>query len=170
MHLAGYSAVPASAPAVDASRTALSSLFNIVEAAQQWGVARVGVASTIGVYGGTHADGALREDMPVLLAAPHPIPRYKKIGELLSEQLSASTGIEIITYRISAPWGPLGHDDPFFPAPELIHAAARGTTPDLSRLLTLAHAHPGSALDLCYVKDTARAIALLQLAPHLDHP
>ena len=29
--------------------------------------------------------------------------------------------------------------------------------------------HLGDGLDLCYVKDTGRAIALIQLASHLQH-
>jgi hypothetical protein len=139
----------------------------VVEAAQEWNVGRVGVASTIGVYAGTATAGPLREDMPLPLSAPHPIPRGKKIDELLAEQLSETTGIEIVNYRISGTWGPLGHADPFFAAPALIHAAARGTEPDLSVLAGPAYAE--DALDLCYVKDTGRAIALLQLADHLTH-
>lgn len=167
VHLAGYDRLATPEPAVDAARKALDGLLNVVQVAQEWGVKRVGLASTIGVYGGLTTAGALREDVPVLLSAPHPIPRYKKINELLGEQLSETSGIEIINYRISATWGPLGHDDPFFPAPALIRAAASGTAPDLSGIVRLAHAE--DALDLCYVKDTARAIALLQLAEHLGH-
>lgn len=168
VHLAGYHAwLPTSEPAVPATRAALDGLLNVVEAAQEWNVGRVGVASTIGVYAGTATDGPLREDMPLPLSAPHPIPRGKKIDELLAEQLSETTGIEIVNYRISGTWGPLGHADPFFAAPALIHAAARGTEPDLSVLAGPAYAE--DALDLCYVKDTGRAIALLQLADHLTH-
>ncbi|MGH3505356.1 MAG: NAD-dependent epimerase/dehydratase family protein, partial [Nocardioidaceae bacterium] len=48
-----------------------------------------------------------------------------------------------------------------------IHAAAHGSEPNLSGLMTPPHAE--DALDLCYVKDTGRAIALLQLAEHLNH-
>ncbi|WP_326950873.1 NAD(P)-dependent oxidoreductase [Amycolatopsis sp. NBC_01307] len=167
VHLAGYDRFASPEAAVDAARKALDGLLNVVQVAQDWGVKRVGLASTIGVYSGVAADGALREDMPMPLSAPHPIPRYKKINELLGEQLSEASGIEIINCRISATWGPLGHDDPFFPAPALIHAAARGTTPDLSGIVRPVHAE--DALDLCYVKDTGRAIALLQLAEHLNH-
>jgi UDP-glucose 4-epimerase len=103
----------------------------------------------------------------VLLTAPHPIPRSKKIAELLGEQLAEATGSEIINLRISGTWGPLGHEDPFFAAPALIHAAATGKPLDLSGLL--AQPHLGDGLDLCYVKDTGRAIAMLQLAGHLQH-
>lgn len=168
VHLAGYDAwLPQPGPPVPATRKAIDGLLNVVEAAQNWGVTRVGVASTIGVYGGATAHGALHESIPVALSAPHPIPRSKKIGELLTEQLAETTGIEIINYRISGTWGPLGHEDPFFAAPALIHAAARGQAPDLTKLLAPPHAQ--DALDLCYVKDTGRAIALLQLADQLNH-
>jgi UDP-glucose 4-epimerase len=167
IHLAGYDRAAAPQPAVEAARRALDGLFNIVQVAQDWGVNRVGIASTIGVYGGLAAEGPLREDMPVLLRAPHPIPRYKKINELLGEQLAETTAIEIINLRISGTWGPLGHEDPFFAAPALIHAAASGTAPDLSAILVPVHRE--DALDLTYVKDTGRAIALLQLADRLNH-
>ena len=98
---------------------------------------------------------------------PHPIPRSKKIAELLGEQLAEATGTQIVSLRISGSWGPLGHQDPFFAAPALIHAAASGKPLDLSALLI--PPHPGDGLDLCYVKDTGRAIALIQLAGHLQH-
>jgi UDP-glucose 4-epimerase len=51
--------------------------------------------------------------------------------------------------------------------PQLVHAAARGTAPDFSALRSPAYG--GDGLDVCYVKDCARAIALLQLAPQLNH-
>ncbi len=167
VHLAGYDLAGAPRPAVDGARAMLDGLFNVVQVAEEWGVARVGLASTIGVYGGLPDTGALHEDMPVRLSAPHPIPRFKKINELLGEQLAEASGLEIINLRISGTWGPLGHDDPFFAAPALIHAAAAATAPDLSAILVPVHAD--DALDLCYVKDTGRAIALLQTAPHLRH-
>src|ERR1700728_3839387 len=126
-----------------------------------------GTASTLGVYGGIAHSGPLTEDLPVLLTAPHPIPRSKKIAELLGEQLAEATGTEIVSLRISGTWGPLGHEDPFFAAPALIHAAASGKPLDLSALLIPPHL--GDGLDLCYVKDTGRAIALIQLAGHLRH-
>lgn len=168
VHLAGSMPWPPSSDhPVAAARTALGGLFNIMQAAQEWGVRRVGVASTIGVYGGLPAEGPLREDMPLPMTSRHLIPAFKKIGELLNDHLADATGLDIVNYRISGTWGPRGHDDPFFPAPALVHAAARGTAPDLSRLARPARAE--DALDLCYVKDTGRAIALLQLAGQLSH-
>ena len=167
VHLAGYDLAGTPEPAVAGVRKALDGLFNIVQVAQEWGIKRITLASTIGVYGGLPSEGALHEDMPVRLSAPHPIPRYKKINELLGEQLAETSGVDIINLRISGTWGPLGHQDPFFAAPALIHGAAAGTPPDLSSILVPVHSD--DALDLTYVKDTGRAIALLQTAEKVNH-
>lgn len=169
VHLAGSMPWPPNADApVEDARHALGSLFNIMQVAQEWGVRRVGVASTIGVYVSSGLnEGALTEDMLLSIGAAHPIPTFKKVGELLGGYLADATGIEVVNYRISGTWGPRGHRDPFFAAPALIHAAARGVAPDLSDLIAPPHAE--DALDLCYVKDTGRAIASLQLADKLNH-
>ncbi|MGW5689462.1 NAD-dependent epimerase/dehydratase family protein [Streptomyces asiaticus] len=173
VHLAGSMPWPPDPEQpIEATRRAIGGLLNVLQAARDWGVRRVGVASTIGVYGGGTGggteDGALTEDMPVSLSSGHLIPTFKKIGELLNDHLSDATGIEIINYRISGIWGPLEPHGPlFFAAPELVHAAARGTEPDLSPLPAPAYAE--DSLDLCYAKDAGRAIALLQLADHLNH-
>jgi UDP-glucose 4-epimerase len=167
VHLAGYPAPRGSVGGIEATEDLLRGFFNIVRVASEWDVRRIGLASTIGVYSGVQHVGPLTEDMPVLLTASHPIPRLKKIGELLGEQLAESTGIEIINLRISGTWGPAGHEDPFFAAPALIHAAASRSPLDLSGQLV--QPHLGDGLDLCYVKDTGRAIALLQVAEHLHY-
>lgn len=153
---------------IEATRAALDAFLNIVRAAQSWGVRRVVTASTIGVYGFA-SGGALTEDLPISLGPSHPIPTFKKITELLAGHLSDVTDVDIVNARISGTWGPGGHlPDPFFAAPSLAHAAARRSQPDLSGLITPPHAE--DALDLLYVKDTGRALALLQLAGKLDHP
>jgi UDP-glucose 4-epimerase len=158
---------PDEAP-VEAAREALGGLFNIVQVAQEWGVKRISLASTIGVYGGLSNAGALTEDLPVLLTAPHVIPTFKKISELLGHHLAASTGLEIINLRISGAWGPLGHLPNFaFPAPQFVHAAATGEPLDLSGVAGRLKADDG--LDLCYVYDLGRATALLQTAETLTH-
>nr|MDT0661437.1 NAD(P)-dependent oxidoreductase [Micromonospora sp. DSM 115978] len=153
---------------VEQTSEALGSLLNVMRAARAWGVDRVGVASTIGVYSGIAGAGPLREDMPLPMTAPHVIPTFKKIGELLNEHLADVTGIDVVNYRISGTWGPRDpHGAIFFAAPELVHAAVRESEPDLSTLV--APAYEEDSIDLCYVKDTGRAIALLQLADRLNH-
>jgi UDP-glucose 4-epimerase len=141
VHLAGSVPWPPGADEpVPGARKAIGSLLNVVQAAADWQVRRVGVASTIGVYGGVEAEGLLSEDTPLPMAAFHAIP----------------------------PWGPGGNPaSPFSAVPQLVHAAARGTSPDFSALRAPAYADDG--IDMCYVKDCARAIALLQLAPRLHH-
>ncbi|MCW2914908.1 MAG: hypothetical protein JWN52_2976 [Actinomycetia bacterium] len=169
VHLAGSAPWPPGAyEPVDGARKAIDSLLNVFQAARDWQVARVGVASTIGVYGGVAGESPLREDVPLPMTAGHVIPAFKKIGELLTDYMADATGVEVLNYRISAVWGPLGRTaSPFFAAPQLVHAAARGTAPDFSTLYSPAYAEDGS--DMCYVKDCGRAIALLQLADRLSH-
>ena len=168
VHLAGSMpwGVPDDEPPVQAAQRTLGSLFNIMQAAQDWGVPRVSLASTIGVYGGAvdPFEGPLTEDMPLSMTAPHLIPTFKKVSELLGGHLADVTGIEVVNLRISGTWGPLGHADPFFAAPELIHAAAEGRPRDVPDTM-----RAEDSLDLCYVKDTGRAIALLQTAETLNH-
>jgi UDP-glucose 4-epimerase len=168
VHLAGSVPWPPGADEpVPGARKAIGSLLNVVQAAVEWQVTRVGVASTIGVYGGAAAWGPLPEDTPLPMAAFHPIPAFKKIGELLSDYLAGATGIDIVSYRIS-PWGPGGNPaSPFTAVPQIVHAGARDARPDFSALRAPAYADDG--FDMCYVKDCARAIALLQLAPRLAH-
>ena len=161
VHLAGSMPWPPSPEQpIEAARRALGGLFNVLQVAQEWGVARVGIASTIGVYGGVTAD-PFTEDLPLPMTSGHVIPAFKKIGELLADHLADAAGLDIVNYRIGAVWGPLGHPvSPFFAAAQLVHAAARGTE---------VTARAGDAIDLCYAKDCGRGIALLQVADRLDH-
>jgi UDP-glucose 4-epimerase len=148
-------------------RVGTECFLNVIEAAREWQVPRVGIASTIGVYdlGG---DVPLREDTPLSMTAVHPIQAAKKVHELLADYIANATGIEILSYRISAIWGPRARPtSPFIAANQLVHAAVRGSVPDLSSLRSPAYA--GDGIDLCYVKDCGRAIALLQLAERLSY-
>ncbi|MEV4179752.1 NAD(P)-dependent oxidoreductase [Nonomuraea sp. NPDC049709] len=169
VHLAGSVPWPPGVyEPLEGAEKSVKSLLNVFRAARDWQVRRLGLASTIGVYGGVTAEGALGEDLPLPMTAYHPIPAFKKIGELMAGHLAGAMGVEAVTYRIAAIWGPLGHTpSPFFAAPQLVHAAARGTEPDLSTLRAGGHTDDG--IDLCYVKDCGRAIALLQVAERLRH-
>ena len=86
VHMAGSVPWPPGADQpVPGARKAVGSLLNVLQAACNWQVPRVGVASTIGVYGGATAEGPLREDTPLPMTTGHVIPAFKKIGELLSD-------------------------------------------------------------------------------------
>ena len=158
-----------SAPPVDGAAQAVTGFLNVVRAAEAWGVRRVVTASTIGVYGALlGAGGGLAEDAPLSVGPSHVIPTFKKMFELLGGHLAETTDVEIVNARISGTWGPGGHlPDPFFAAPSLAYAAAHQLAPDFSGMAGQPHAE--DSLDLCYVKDTGRALALLLQAETLSH-
>ncbi|MCK2216459.1 NAD(P)-dependent oxidoreductase [Actinomadura sp. ATCC 31491] len=171
LHLAGSFPWPPGAdePVVGA-RKALTGLLNVFAAAAAWGVTRLGLASTIGIYGGAAGPSPFTEDTPLPLTAPHPIPGFKKISEVLADHLAGAAGLPVVNYRIGAIWGPLGHSpSPFFAAPQLVHAAARGTAVQVHPARAANPPRAGEAIDLCYVKDCGRALALLQTAGTLRH-
>jgi UDP-glucose 4-epimerase len=140
-------------------------LVNVLRAAETWGVSRVGVASTIGVYGGV-AGNPLREDAPLPMPTGHAIPAAKKIMEILALCAAGDSGFDVVNLRIAAIWGPLGRSrSPFFATPRLVHAAVKGEDPFPPAGMPYAE----DGIDQCYVKDCGRAIALLQTAPTLNH-
>jgi UDP-glucose 4-epimerase len=144
-------------------------LLNVLQAAQDWQVPRVSVASTIGVYIGATASSPLPESTALPMTGTHPIEAFKKSSEILSTLAASGFGFEVANLRIGAIWGPLGRpQSSFFPLPRMVHAAVNGEVADLSTpQQQLAHAEDG--IDACYVKDCGRAVALLQTAPKLRH-
>jgi UDP-glucose 4-epimerase len=166
VHLLTGGAVEAENP-IEELRVSMQGILNGLQAAQEWGVARLSVASTIGVYGGVQVV-PFREDAPLPMVASHSIPTCKKVAELLATYMAGRVGFELVNLRIGAIWGPLGRTESrFLATPGLVHAAVRGEAPDLSPPRPPAHAEDGS--DMCYVKDCGRAIALLQMAERLNH-
>ncbi|MEV5746960.1 NAD(P)-dependent oxidoreductase [Actinoallomurus sp. NPDC052308] len=142
-------------------------LLNVLRAATEWGVPRVSLASTVGVYLGVN-ETVLLEDVPLPMTATHPIPAAKKSAELLAGTVAERAGFEAVNLRIGAIWGPLGRpESPFFPVPRLVHAAVRGEAADFSPPRRPAYTDDGG--DYCYVRDCGRAIALLQTADRLNH-
>lgn len=145
----------------------LDGLGNILRAAEEWGVNRVTIASTIGVYAGL-PPGIWREDSALPPVTTHAIPTVKRCAELLSAFAGAQLGLEVVAVRPSAIWGPRGRpSSPFVALPALVHAAAR-RDPEGAQTTQFLHADDGA--DLCYVKDCGRAIALVQTATKLLHP
>ncbi|MGH7912356.1 MAG: NAD-dependent epimerase/dehydratase family protein [Candidatus Dormibacteraceae bacterium] len=154
----------------DPSPRRLQGLFeglgNVLQAASEWGVARVTMASSIGVYGGL-PEGLWMEEMPLLPAAFHAIPTAKRCSELLASFVAGQEGLDLITVRPSAIWGPGGRaSSSFFALPGLVHAAVRGAR---KAPTTVEPVYAQDGGDLCYVKDCARAIALIQTAGRLHH-
>jgi UDP-glucose 4-epimerase len=144
-------------------RAGATALFNVLECAIAWDVRRVTVASTIGVYGGVPDLRGVSEDQPLQIATGGNIVAASKKSAELTVSLFREHGADAISVRLPAVWGPRGRKESrFFAAPGLIHAAVSGKLPPT--------AHADDAIDMLYVKDCARAIALLQTAERLSHP
>jgi UDP-glucose 4-epimerase len=107
-------------------RQNIEGLLAVLKAAADWNVERVVIASTIGVYAGVESL-PWREDAPLPVASPHPIPAAKKAAELVA----LASGLNVVAARIAGIWGPLGRPvNPFLSAPQLIHHAAALTAPN----------------------------------------
>jgi UDP-glucose 4-epimerase len=160
-HLGDPSADPATLLAD--MRAGADALFNVLECAINWDVRRVTVASTIGVYAGVPDLRGVSERLPLLdmAAGGNVVAASKKSAELLVS-LCREHGVDAISVRLPAVWGPRGRKESrFFAAPGLFHAAISGESPPT--------AYADDAIDTLYVKDCARAIALLQTADRLAH-
>jgi UDP-glucose 4-epimerase len=93
---------------------------------------------------------------------------FKRAAELFTGTVGQGSHFETLNPRIGTVWGPLfDPDSPFLSIPRLINAAAHGEAPDLVPSRPAGFADDGG--DRCYVKDCARAIALLLTSPTLRH-
>jgi UDP-glucose 4-epimerase len=139
-------------------------LINILEAGNAWGVKRVGLASSTGVYGGVRGpNGANTEEMPLTLTGGGATGTWKKCFELIGNYYAGRTGLNIVSLRISGIYGPLYHSMSNLPS-RLVHAAVKGEAPQLRGDT---YAEDGG--DSCYVKDCGRGIAMLLTADKLNH-
>jgi UDP-glucose 4-epimerase len=138
-----------------------SGLFNLLAAAAQWGVERILLASTIGVYADGRIAAPYREDAPLPMTGMHGIQASKKVVEIIADLADRTSERRIISLRLSAVWGPRGNaSSPFFALPQLVHAAVHG---EPSRIVG------ADAIDLLYVKDCAEAIASVLTSDRLTH-
>jgi UDP-glucose 4-epimerase len=164
-HLADRDLTPATL--IEDQRRGVGALLNVLEAASLWGARRLTVASTIGVYGGLEDTRRLREDAPLPLSAgSNPVGAWKRCAESIASLAAQRLGVELVIARLPGVWGPLGRNSSrFFAAPALIHAAAAARSgPEGAEAI-----YADDAIDMLYVKDCARAIALLQTAARPRH-
>src|SRR5262245_21807941 len=143
VHLAG--SIPDTDP-IGYFRTDTTGLLNALDAARAWGVRRLPVASSLGVYIG-QAETPWHEELPLPTAAlPLLIVAFKKAVEPLVTHGLAGSGVQPVVLRIGTVWGPLyDPESPFFPIPCHVSAMLRGETP------TPLYADDGG--DCCYAPD-----------------
>jgi len=137
-------------------------LINVLEAAQAWGVKRVGLASSIAVYSG-EKQGPFREDQPLRMFGGNHVEAYKKTIEILGSHYAQRTGLDVVMLRIGGIYGPMDHNL-FNIVTRFLHMALGREVPTWPGELFAEDAN-----DLCYVRDCARGIALLQTADKLNH-
>jgi UDP-glucose 4-epimerase len=83
----------------------------------------------------------------------------KKSAELIGS-LVADSGVEVVNLRISTVWDRCApHEPPFAALPALVRTGVPSHQP----------VHTEGGRNVCYVKDVAYGIALLQVANHLNH-
>ncbi len=147
-------------------RASMVELANALQAGYEWKVRRILVASALGVYSGV-TQIPWREDQLLACTASSPIEAFKKAGETFSSYTANFMHMDCITMRIAAVYGPLYDSTRSGLVGRLVHAAVNGTKPSLENIRWPIYAEEGA--DQCYVKDVARAIALLTVADKLHH-
>ncbi len=150
----------------DEFRVNVEGVLNLLEAAHDAGVRRVSLASSVAVYAGVPA-GPFREEQPLRMESGNPTEAFKKAFEVLGLHFGAQSGLDVVALRIAGIYGPLYHSMANLPS-RLTHAAVRGEQPDLAGGRG-GVPYAEDTFDGCYVKDCARAIALLHRAPALKH-
>jgi nucleoside-diphosphate-sugar epimerase len=159
VHLAG--SIPGDDP-VAFFRHDTAGLLNALDAARAWGVRRLAVAASLGVYIG-RPETRWTEDLDLpTVGLPHLIVAFKKAAEPLVTHGLQGSGVQPVVLRIGTIWGPLvDPESPFFHLPPYISALLRGEVPPPL------HADDGG--DRCYAPDAGRAISLLMTTATLRH-
>ncbi|HXJ84609.1 MAG TPA: NAD(P)-dependent oxidoreductase [Candidatus Methylomirabilis sp.] len=141
-------------------------LVNVLEAARVFGLRRVSLGSSVGVYNGLPS-GPFREDVGLPVHSPTQVSAFKKGMEMHAHFYAAQAKLDVIALRIASIYGPLYYSM-HNPIGRLCHAAVKQAPPDFSD-------RPDSRIfaddegDWTYVKDVARGIQLLHTAARLSH-
>ena len=149
----------------DDYRINMNSLINILEGAHILDIKRVSIASSSTPYLDLPT-GPFTEDMPLLLKSGGSTPAYKKAYEAIAGHFSDRTGVEVVFPRPGGVYGP-GYTSMVNVHSRLVHAAVKGVPGPLKGRIPNPHAE--DPVQCCYVRDCARAIQMLQMAPELKH-
>lgn len=143
------------------------STLGLLTAALETGITRITAASSLAVYfDQMHVGVPLQEDMLLSLNARHPIEANKKIDEIMQSFLTSTGAISITRARIGMVWGPCYHS--MLNAPSRLALLALKGPAGIEGLPDPRDAHPDDLLDLIYVRDCARALALLHTRSECD--
>jgi len=136
----------------------LAAVFRVAE---EWKVKRVLMSSSGAVYFGL--SGLVDEDHPISLQGTSGLTAHHKIVEVTMSEF-AKSGTSTACVRLLGMFGP-GQDQPALPQ-RLVHAAATGKSVNLDGVY---FGRGDDSVDYMYIKDVARAVAMLQTAEKLPH-
>jgi UDP-glucose 4-epimerase len=139
-------------------------LLNVLEAARECAVRRVAFGSSGSVYMGV-PKGPYPETTPLPTESRNATEAYKKAQESMALHYASQTGLELVTMRLGHIYGPLYYSGINLPS-RLCHAAVQGRAPEFG---PAGPPFEGDEGDFTYVKDCARGIQLLTMAPKVNH-
>ena len=141
-------------------------LQNVLEAGRTFGLRRVSLGSSVGVYGGIPV-GPYREDTPLPVTSPTQVSAFKKGMEMHAHFYAVQTKIDVVALRIGSIYGPLYYSM-HNPISRMCHGAARNTEADFSDRPD-GKIFEDDQADWTYVKDLVRGIQQVHMAPKLAH-
>ena len=140
-------------------------IIGVLQVAEEWKVTRVMFSSSVGLYFGVGAAVAT-EDLPLPLGSFHPLIAFQKVVEISAGEFMRGTGTSTACVRLSGMFGPGQDPSQGSIVPRLVRAALEGKAPSLEGAFFAASEDED---DHWYIKDLARAVALLQTAEKLNH-
>src|SRR5437016_8973692 len=141
-------------------------LQNVLEAARTFGLRRVSLGSSVGVYGGI-TSGPYREDTPLPVPSPTQVSAFKKGMEMHAHFYAGQNKLDVVALRIGSIYGPLYYSM-HNPVSRICHAAARNAEPDFADRPD-GKIFEDDQADWTYVKDVARGIQMVHMAERLNH-
>jgi len=141
-------------------------LQNVLEAARTFGLRRVSLGSSVGVYGGIPM-GPYREDTPLPVMSTTQVSAFKKGMEMHAHFYAAQTKLDVVALRIGSIYGPLYYSM-HNPISRMCHGAARNAEPDFGDRPD-GKIFEDDQADWTYVKDVARGIQQVHTADKLAH-
>jgi UDP-glucose 4-epimerase len=141
-------------------------LANVLEAARVFGLRRVSLGSSVGVYNGLPT-GPFREDVGLPVHSPTQVSAFKKGMEMHAHYYAAQAKLDVVALRIGSIYGPRYYSM-HNPISRLCHAAVKNVEPDFSDRPD-GKIFEDDQADWTYVKDVARGIQMLHTAERLSH-
>ncbi len=151
-----------STPLYQAMHVNVTGTINVLEAAHRAGIQRMLFISSEAVYQGMTDTNPFREEEKLFITSDRFIPGTKKAAEILCLMYGKEYGMEVISARLTRLYGPLYRGVRNLPGLMVEHAVK-------GKPISLENYDPAEAHDFIYVKDAARALALLLKAPALHH-